>query len=138
LAAALTEKMKTSIMQTSQINSTKAVIDHHLTTVITRFAVPAEVNASDMRGDFAQAAPAFRNVPHLLRKQFLLSPDGRTAGGIYLWENEEAARTFMQQRIAPMIRDKFRVEPTIEFYDSPVIVENVELERQTAVGGVGH
>jgi len=24
-----------------------------------------------------------------------------------------------------MIRDNFRVEPTIEFFDSPVIVENV-------------
>ena len=93
-------------------------------TVITRFAVPAKVNTNEMRGAFAQAAPAFRNVPHLLRKQFLLSPDGRTAGGVYLWENEAAARTFMQQHVAPMIRDKFRVEPTIEFYDSPVIVEN--------------
>ncbi len=94
-------------------------------TVITRFAVPAEVHTSEMRGAFAQAAPAFRNVPHLLRKQFLLSPDGRIAGGVYLWEDEAAARTFMQLRVASMIRDTFRVEPTIEFYDSPVIVENV-------------
>lgn len=94
-------------------------------TVITRFAVPAKVNTSDMRGAFAQVAPAFRNVPHLRRKLFLLSPDGRTAGGVYLWEDEAAARTFMQQRVAPMIRDNFRVEPTIEFFDSPVIVENV-------------
>lgn len=94
-------------------------------TVITRFTVPANVNTSDMRSGFAQAAPAFRNVPHLLRKQFLLSPDGRTAGGVYLWEDEAAARAFMRQRVAPMIRDKFCVEPTIEFYDSPVIVENV-------------
>ena len=95
-------------------------------TVITRFAVPAGVNTHDMRGAFAQAAPAFRKVPHLLRKQFLLSPDGRTAGGVYLWEDEAAARRFMQQSVAPMIRDTFRAEPTIEFYDSPVIVENVE------------
>jgi hypothetical protein len=95
-------------------------------TVITRFAVPANVNTSDMRGAFAQAAPAFRNVPHLLRKQFLLSPDGRTGGGVYLWDDEAAARTFMRQRVAPMLRDKFGVEPNIEFYDSPVIVENVK------------
>ena len=94
-------------------------------TVITRFAVPTTLNAGQMRAAFTQAAPTFRNVPGLIRKQFLLSPDGRTAGGIYVWEDEEAARTFMQQRIAPMIRDKFRVEPTIEFFDSPVIVENV-------------
>jgi len=95
-------------------------------TVITRFAVPAKVSPSEMRDAIAQAAPAFRNVPHLLRKQFLLSPDGRTTGGVYLWDDEAAARAFMQQRVAPMIRDKFGVEPTIEFYDSPVIVENVE------------
>ena len=94
-------------------------------TVITRFAVPAEVSTSAMRGAIAQAAPAFHNVPHLLRKQFLLSPDGRTAGGVYLWEDEAAARTFMQERVAPMIRDQFRAEPTFEFHDSPVIVENV-------------
>jgi hypothetical protein len=101
-------------------------------TVIVRFAVPAGVNPSDMRGAFAEIAPAFRNVPHLLRKLFLLSPDGRTAGGVYLWDDEAAARTFMQQRVAPMIRDNFRVDPTIEFFESPVIVENVAPETVLA------
>jgi hypothetical protein len=49
---------------------------------------------------FSQAAPAFRNVPGLIRKQFLLSADDQTAGGVYLREKEEAARRFMQQRAA--------------------------------------
>jgi len=93
-------------------------------TVITLFAVPATMNASEMRAAFAQAAPGFRKVPGLIRKQFLLSDDGRTAGGVYLWEQEEAARSFMQQRVAPMIREKYQVEPTIEFYHSPVLVDN--------------
>lgn len=95
-------------------------------TVITRFAVPASINASQIRSAFAQAAPAFRNVPGLIRKQFLLSADGLTAGGVYLWEEEGLARTFMRERVAPMIREKFRVEPVIEFYHSPVLVENDE------------
>jgi hypothetical protein len=95
-------------------------------TVITRFTVPTTLNVSQMRAAFSQAAPAFRNVPGLIRKQFLLSADGHTAGGVYLWENEMAARSFMQQRVAQMIREKFKVEPTIEFYDSPVLVENRE------------
>ncbi len=93
-------------------------------TVITRFPVPAAMNAAQMRAVIAQAAPAFQNVPGLIRKQFLLSPDGRTTGGVYLWENEQAARTFMLQHVAPMIREKFKVEPTIEFFESPLIVEN--------------
>jgi len=98
-------------------------------TVITRFAVPTAMNAGQMRAAFEQAAPAFRNVPGLIRKQFLLSADGRTAGGVYLWEDEEAARDFMQQRVAPMIRQKYQVEPTMEFYESPVLVENGERQN---------
>jgi hypothetical protein len=41
-----------------------------------------------------------------------------------LWTDEPAARAFMHERVAPMIRAKFQVHPTIEFYDSPAIVEN--------------
>jgi hypothetical protein len=97
-----------------------------------RFAVPATINASEMRAAFTQAAPAFRNVPGLIRKQFLLSPDGHTAGGVHLWDEEEAARSFMQQRVAPMIREKFQVEPTIEFYHSPVLIDNRETQNVPA------
>jgi hypothetical protein len=101
-------------------------------TVITRFTVPTTMNASQMRAAFAQIAPAFRNVPGLIRKQFLLSADGHTAGGVYTWNDEEAARSFMQQRVAPMIREKYKVEPTMEFYHSPVLVENGEPQNVSA------
>jgi hypothetical protein len=101
-------------------------------TVITRFAVPTTINASQMQAGFTQAAVAFRNVSGLIRKQFLLSADGHTAGGVYLWDDEAAARTFMLQRVAPMIREKYKVEPTIEFYHSPVIVENSEPQKLPA------
>ncbi len=96
----------------------------NLLTVITRFPLPAGVTADQIRAEFAAVAPAFRNVPGLVRKQFLCSPDCRTAGGVYLWNDERVARAFMNERVAPMIREKFHVEPAIEFYDSPVIVEN--------------
>ena len=93
-------------------------------TVVTRFQLPAGVTADQIRVAFEDAAPRFRNVPGLVRKQFLRSKDCRTAGGVYLWNDEGAARAFMNDRVAPMIREKFHVDPTIEFYDSPVIVEN--------------
>ncbi len=100
-----------------------------MTIVITRFPLPSNTNASEMNRAFAAAAPAFRGVPGLLRKQFLVAADCRSAGGVYLWESEAAARAFMQEHVAPMIREKFRVEPTIEFYDSPVIVENSQSDQ---------
>ena len=96
----------------------------NLITVVTRFPLPAGLSADQLRAGFDAAATEFRNVPGLVRKQFLHSKDCRTAGGVYLWNDEKAARAFMHERVAPMIRAKFHVDPTIEFYDSPVIVEN--------------
>src|SRR5262249_60679450 len=96
----------------------------NLITVVTRFQLPAGVTADQIRAAFDEAATRFRHVPGLVRKQFLRSKDCRTAGGVYLWNDERAARAFMNERVAPMIREAFHVDPTIEFYDSPVIVEN--------------
>jgi hypothetical protein len=96
----------------------------NLITVVTRFQLPAGFTADQIRTAFEEAAPRFRNVPGLVRKQFLHSRDCRIAGGVYLWNDERAARAFMNELVAPMIRAKFHVDPTIEFYDSPVIVEN--------------
>lgn len=97
---------------------------NNMITVITQFQLPAGLTADQLRAAFDEAAPGFRNVPGLVRKQFLHSKDCRTAGGVYLWNDEHAARSFMDERVAPMIRQKFQVNPTIEFFHSPVIVEN--------------
>jgi len=95
-------------------------------TVVTRFQLPVGVTAEQIRAAFEEAAPKFRNVPGLVRKQFLHSKeDCRTVGGVYLWNDETAARAFMNERVVQMIREKFHVEPRIEFYDSPVIVEKL-------------
>ena len=96
----------------------------NLISVVTRFQLPAGVSAEQIRAAFVEVASGFRNVPGLVRKQFLRSKDCRTAGGVYLWNDERAARAFMNERVAPMIREKFQVDPTIEFLHSPVIVEN--------------
>ena len=96
----------------------------NMITVVTRFQLPVGVTADQIRAAFEEAAPKFRNVPGLIRKQFMNSKDCRTAGGVYLWNDEKAAREFMNERVAPMIREKYSVDPAIEFYESPVIVEN--------------
>ena len=96
----------------------------NMITVVTQFQLPAGVSAGQVQAAFTEAAPKFRNVPGLVRKQFLCSKDCRTGGGVYLWNDEAAARTFMNERVAPMIRQRFQVEPVIEYFDSPVIVEN--------------
>ncbi len=96
----------------------------NMITVVTRFQLPPGLTPVQIRAAFEEVAAKFQNVPGLVRKQFLSSKDCQTAGGVYLWSDERAARLFMSERVAPMIRAKFQVDPIIEFYDSPVIVEN--------------
>jgi len=93
-------------------------------TVVTRFPLPAGLSAETAQAAFHEAAPNFRNVPGLVRKQFLRSKDGRRGGGVYLWKDEVAACAFMNERVAPLIRQRFQVAPAIEYFDTPVIVEN--------------
>lgn len=100
------------------------VLMQNMITVVTRFKLPAGVSAEKVHAAFTEAAPHFRNVPGLVRKQFLHSEDCRTGGGVYLWNDEAAARSFMSEQVVPMIRKRFQVEPVVEYFHSPVIVEN--------------
>jgi heme-degrading monooxygenase HmoA len=67
----------------------------NMITVITRLQLPVGVTADQIHAAFDEAAPRFRNLTGLVRKQFLRSMDCRTAGGVYLWNDEHAARAFM-------------------------------------------
>lgn len=97
-------------------------------TSITRFQLPSGIPTEAVKTGFLQVAPHFKRPPGLLRKYFLISENGKTGGGVYLWNSIEQARTFSEEVLRPMIRDKFRVEPSIEYFDAPVVVDNVSSE----------
>src|SRR5215467_2084900 len=97
-------------------------------TSITRFPLPPGIPTKAVKNGFVEVAPKFKYPSGLLRKYFLISEDGKTGGGVYLWNSMEEARTFSEGVLRPMIKDKFQVEPSIEYYDAPVIVDNVTSE----------
>jgi hypothetical protein len=103
-------------------------------TSITRFQLPPGVPTEAVKNGFREVAPKFKQPSGLLRKYFLVSQDGKTGGGVYLWNSMEQARTFSEGVLRQMIKDKFQVEPSIEYYDSPVVVDNLTSEI-IAVGG---
>ena len=97
-------------------------------TSITRFQLPPGISTQAVKKGFVEVAPKFKHPAGLLRKYFLISEDGKTGGGVYLWNSMEEARSFSEGVMRPMIRDRFKVEPSIEYYDAPVIVDNVTSE----------
>lgn len=97
-------------------------------TTITTFRLPKRTSIEDAREIFLNAAPNFQTVPGLLRKQFLLSDDGKTAGGVYLWKDRDSAESFNNEKLVVLIKQQFGVEPEINYFSSPVIVDNLSGE----------
>ena len=96
-----------------------------MTTSITRFPLPPGVPNDAIKNGFLEVAPHFQHPSGLMRKYFLISEDGKTGGGVYLWKSMEQARAFSEGVLRSMIKEKFKVEPSIEYFEAPVIVDNI-------------
>ena len=77
------------------------------------------------RDIFASTAPKYIEIQGLIRKYYLLSEDGETAGGVYLWESRKAAETLYTDEWKKFILQKYGSEPSVTYFNSPVIVDNL-------------
>jgi hypothetical protein len=96
-----------------------------MTTAIIKYALPPRAPIDALKNGFLEVAPFFQGPAGLVRKYFLLSDDGTTGGGVYLWTSRQAAHDFSEATIRPMIKEKFHVDPSITYFETPVIVDNV-------------
>jgi hypothetical protein len=94
-------------------------------TVFTTFALPKPITREEARSIFLSTAPKYRGVPGLLRKTYVLSQDGLTAGGVYLWNSKAEADALYTEAWRTFVRDKYGTEPTLTYFESPVVVDNV-------------
>jgi hypothetical protein len=53
-------------------------------------------------------------------------------GAFYLWNSREAAERFYSEAWKSMIAQRYRAQPEISFYDTSVVVENVDQKASAA------
>ena len=63
-------------------------------------------------------------MPGLVRKYYVLSQDGATAGGVYLWRSRADADRLYTEDWKGVVRERYGAAPTITYFDSPVVVDN--------------
>jgi len=97
-------------------------------TVITTFRLPAPVSRQEARRIFLSTAPNYQAVAGLHRKCYVLSQDGSTVGGIYLWNSRAEAEAMYTERWKNFVREKYHAEPSLTYFDTPVVVDNVSHE----------
>ena len=94
-------------------------------TALVQFKLPQPVSREKARELFSATAPKYRDVPGLVRKYYVLSQDGASAGGVYLWKSKSDAERLYNADWKKSIQDRFGSPPTVTYFESPVIVDNV-------------
>ena len=100
-------------------------------TALVQFKLPKPLSREKAREIFASTAPKYREIHGLIRKYYILSKDGETAGGVYLWKSQQEAEHLYTDEWKEFIRNKYGAEPTVVYFDSPVVVDNVVGEIET-------
>lgn len=94
-------------------------------TALVRFRLRQPISREQAHEAFSATAPNYREVPGLIRKYYLLSEDGATAGGVYLWSSREEAEQLYNADWKKTIADRYGSMPAVTYFDSPVVVDNV-------------
>lgn len=94
-------------------------------TTIVQFALPQAMTVDQAKEVFLSTAPKYRLVDGLLRKEYLLSEDGLTAGGSYLWQSRAEAEAMFTDEWYAFVEGKYGCRPTVSYFASPVVVDNV-------------
>jgi Putative mono-oxygenase ydhR len=97
-------------------------------TVITTFQLPKPITREEARRIFLSTAAKYQGVAGLFRKCYVLSQDGNTAGGIYLWNSRTEADAMYTEGWRAFVREKYGTDPSLTYFESPVVVDNVTHE----------
>ena len=97
-------------------------------TAIVTFKLPQAITTLRAREIFLSTAPKYQGMPGLIRKYYFLTPDGTTAGGIYLWHSRKDADRLYTGEWKAFLREKYGSDPTVKYLETPVVVDNVSNE----------
>jgi Putative mono-oxygenase ydhR len=97
-------------------------------TVITSFQFPKSITREEAQSIFLGVASKYLGVPGLIRKYYVLSDDGRTGGGVYLWNSRSEAEAMYTENWRVSAREKYGADPSVSYFESPVVVDNLSHE----------
>ncbi len=96
-----------------------------MVTALVQFKLPQPITREKAKELFSSTAPRYREMEGLIRKYYLLSQDGGTAGGVYLWKSREHAERLYTDEWRKFILGKYGAEPMVTYFESPVVVDNL-------------
>jgi hypothetical protein len=94
-------------------------------TTLVQIKLSEPLSLDKAREVFTGTAPKYLQFQGLIRKCYMLSEDGGTAGAVYLWESRSAAEALYTDDWEEFILQKYGTKPSVTYFNSPVIVDNL-------------
>jgi len=91
---------------------------------LVEFNTPKGWSREQVVEDARHVIDKWRSNPELLRKHFLLSTDGKTCGGVYVWPSIEAAQKAHDEAWRQSIIKRTGAAPTIRYFDLFLLIDN--------------
>ena len=96
-----------------------------------RFPVPA-TNRAEFEQKLHASIVKYEKLDGLIRKYYIMTEDGKTAGGIYLWETKAKAQAWYTDEWAKNMTAAWGQAPMLEYLDCPIVVDSVRVDSRFA------
>ena len=93
---------------------------------IVTFRFGAEFDEQAIRKIAATARARFEGMPGLRSKAFTIDSAKRAAVNLYVWDSEDAAKSFFTDELLDRVTGLYGVRPTVDFVAIAALVENTQ------------
>ena len=97
-------------------------------TAVVQFKLTPGTSTKDATKIFESTAPRYLGMEGLVRKYYLFAPETGMGGGCYLFEDRAGAEKVFDDAWRALIKDKYGAEPSIQYFETPVVVDNASGE----------
>jgi heme-degrading monooxygenase HmoA len=77
-------------------------------------------------------APKYEKLDGLIRKYYIMTEDGKYAGGIYLWESKAKAQAWYNADWMQYMTAAWGEPPLLEYLDCPIVVDSARVNSRVA------
>ena len=92
--------------------------------VIVTFHYGSDFDSAKMRKIAETARPRFEGMPGLRSKAFTVNANAHEAINFYVWDSEDAAKTFFNEELVQRVTALYGVRPSIAFVEVAAFVDN--------------
>ena len=95
--------------------------------VIVTFKISPDVTESTLKDKFMESSGLYKDTPGLIRKNYLSDVKNNTAGGVYCFDTLENAQNWFDDKRIDWLTKRYS-KPEINFYDNPIVIDNISNE----------